>query len=61
MTNYPPVQRYRFFWLSGMVSEGEGYDVADAFRRLGYGGGALRALDYYEQIDGQAEQENSDE
>lgn len=29
----------------------EGTDVADAMRRAGYGGGALRALDYYREGD----------
>lgn len=27
-----------------------GTDTADAFRNAGYGGGAIRALDYYEEI-----------
>lgn len=45
------MHKFRFHWLTGYIEEGEGYDVADAFRRLGYGGDAIRALDWYEQID----------
>jgi len=41
---------YRFHWRSGEPSEGRGRDVADAFGRLGYGGGAIAALDYYEIV-----------
>jgi hypothetical protein len=42
-------------WLGGKEEtvEGEGADqhtaLADAFRRAGYGGGAIRALDYWEE------------
>lgn len=41
---------YRFHWGDKKVDESKGYSVADAFRRLGYGGGALRALDYWEEV-----------
>ena len=41
---------YRFHWLSGTVQEGRGRNPADALNRLGYGGGAVRALDYYESV-----------
>ena len=41
---------YRFHWLGGLVEEGTGVDVADAFSRLGYSAGALAALDYYETL-----------
>jgi len=44
------MKRYRFHWRDGKIDEGEGFGVADAFTRLGYGYGALRALDYYEEI-----------
>ena len=42
---------YRFHWLSGNVDEGEGKTPADALNRLGFGAGAVSALDYYEVID----------
>ena len=44
------MKKFRLFWLTGKETDVEGYDIADAFRRAGYGGGALRALDYYKEI-----------
>ena len=44
------MKKFKFYWRDGVVHEGEGYDVADAFRRLGFGGGALAALDWWEEI-----------
>jgi len=41
---------FRFHWRDGKKHEGYGRDVADAFSRLGFGGGAIRALDYYERV-----------
>lgn len=41
---------FRFYWLDGYQSFGEGRDVAEAFSLLGYGGGAIGALDYYETV-----------
>jgi len=42
---------FRFHFLDRSKTEdGIGKDVADAFRNLGYGGGAIRAVDYYEEI-----------
>ena len=40
-------QVYRFFWLDGKIDEHEGENAADAISKLGYGQGALRALDYW--------------
>lgn len=45
-----PLRHFRFHWRSGEVEDADGYDIADAFRRAGYGGGTLRALDYWEEI-----------
>jgi len=42
--------KYRIHWLNGCVEEIDGTDIADAFRRAGYGSGAIRAVDYYEAI-----------
>jgi hypothetical protein len=39
---------YVFHWLSGQIDEGSGISPADALNRLGYGGGAVAALDYFE-------------
>lgn len=44
------MRRFRFHWRDGKIDEGDGRDVADAFSRLGYGGGAIRALDWHEDI-----------
>lgn len=45
------LKRYTFYWLDGKTEEAEGYTPADALRSLGYGGGALRALDYYSSVE----------
>ena len=45
------MKRFRFYWLDGSVNEGDGLNVEDAFTRLGFGQGAVRALDYYEEIE----------
>lgn len=37
-------------WLTGKPEIVKGNDIADAVRKAGYGGGALRALDYYEEV-----------
>ena len=44
------MKRFRFHWLDGKVDEKEGYDAAHALTMLGYGAGALAALDYWEEI-----------
>jgi hypothetical protein len=37
---------YSFFWLDGKSEVLKGVSVADAFCRGGYGGGAIKALDF---------------
>lgn len=44
------MKKFIFYWLDRESEEGEGYSVADAFTRLGYGAGALKALDYFEEV-----------
>lgn len=44
------MRQFRFHWLDGKTDEGYGQDAADAFTRLGYGAGAVAALDYHEEI-----------
>ena len=44
------MKKFKFYWLDGKIDIAEGLDVADAFSNLGYGAGALRALDYYKEI-----------
>lgn len=41
--------KFSLHWLGGKTEEVEGTDIADACRRAGIGGGALAALDYYEE------------
>jgi len=44
------MKKFKIHWLTGSTEIIEGYDIADAFRRAGYGGGANRAVDWYEEI-----------
>jgi hypothetical protein len=41
---------YRFYWLTGKVEIHKGRNPAEALTLAGYGGGAVRALDYYEEV-----------
>jgi len=50
MNDTPPYKRFRLHWLSGDTEVTEGHNIAHAFSRAGYGGGAIRALDWYEEI-----------
>lgn len=42
--------KYRFHWRDGKIDEEWGDNPANAFTRLGYGAGAVAALDYHEVI-----------
>jgi hypothetical protein len=44
------MKKFRLFWLDKTMEDVEGNDIADAFRHAGYGGGAIRALDYYKEV-----------
>lgn len=44
------MKRFRFHWRDGSTNEGPGTDAADALNRLGFGAGALPALDYWEAL-----------
>jgi flavin-binding protein dodecin len=46
---------FKLHWLTGQSEVVNGYDIADAFSKAGYGAGAVRALDWYEEIKGQVE------
>lgn len=41
---------FRFVWRDGVIHEARGRDAADAINRLGFGLGALAALDYWEEV-----------
>lgn len=39
-----------FYWNDGSIDVQKAYSVAEAFTLLGYGFGALGALDHYEEV-----------
>ena len=43
------MKKFNLYWLDGKFEEISGTDIADAFRRAGYGQGALVALDFYDE------------
>jgi hypothetical protein len=43
------VKIFTVVWIGGEEERVEGVDIADAFRRAGIGGGALRAVDYFRE------------
>lgn len=49
------VSRFRFHWRDGTTEVGAGRDVAEAFAALGYGSGALGALDRFEGVSSDAD------
>jgi hypothetical protein len=44
------MKTYKFYWLDGTVSTHRGMSPGDALNKAGFGSGALRALDHWEQI-----------
>ena len=44
------MNNYRFHWISGGHTDSDGASVDEAFTKLGYGVGALKAVDYYEDL-----------
>jgi hypothetical protein len=44
------VKIYNLYWLHGKVDRVEGDTIEQAFANAGFGGGAIRALDYYEEV-----------
>jgi len=43
--------KFTLYWLTGKREVVEGEDAAQAMTLAGYGGGAVRALDFYAQGD----------
>lgn len=43
------IKSFIFYWLTGQSERGEGVSPAHALTMLGYGAGAIRALDFYEE------------
>ena len=46
---------YKFTWRDGTVTIGSGYSSADALTKLGFGQGAVRALDYWHELHEEAQ------
>lgn len=44
------MKTFKFVWNDGKVNYGFGEDVADAAIKLGIQGGALAAMDYYDEV-----------
>jgi hypothetical protein len=40
--------KFRLYWRDGKTEVITGSDIANAFNKAGYGSGALRALDFYD-------------
>lgn len=45
------MKKFRLYWLDGTTEIIKGRDAVDAFNSAGIGAGALRALDYYEEVE----------
>jgi hypothetical protein len=45
------VKKFRFHWKDGTTETGLGKTIPEAFKGLGYGGGAIAALDHYEVVE----------
>jgi hypothetical protein len=48
-------QTFEFVWKDGKVERAKGSNIADAFKKAGYGASAVGALDYYKEVDGDEE------
>lgn len=44
------MKTFKLHWLDGKTELIKGNTIASAFTSAGYGAGALRALDWYEEI-----------
>lgn len=42
--------QFKFYWLDGSTNEGPGDSPVDALNKLGFGSGALKALDYWKEV-----------
>lgn len=43
-------KKFILYWLDGKTEEVTGPNIQIAFSRAGYGGGAIRALDYFKEV-----------
>jgi len=44
------LKEFIIHWKDKTTDVFKGKDIADAFTRAGYGAGAVRAVDYYEEV-----------
>lgn len=44
------MRKFVLHWADGQVETVIGSSIANAFTLAGYGGGAISALDYYEEV-----------
>ena len=44
------IKEFKLHWLGGDTETVNGSTIADAFMRAGYGGGAMGALDWWEEV-----------
>jgi len=44
------MKKFRLHWTGGKTEIVQGNTIAEAFTRAGLGAGALRALDWYEEV-----------
>ncbi len=54
------MKKFLLHWLTGETEKVEGDDIANAMTLAGYSSGALRALDYFEEIKNQSQTKNLD-
>ncbi len=50
------MKNYILHWKTGQTEKVSGENIADAMTHAGYGAGAVRALDYYEEMKAQSNQ-----
>ena len=50
MNDTKQLKTFILYWDDGSTEKVHGTTIDDAFRRAGYGGGAIAALDYYKEI-----------
>ena len=44
------MKSFKLHWLDGKIETIKGLNISDAMTKAGYGNGAIRALDYYEEV-----------
>lgn len=49
------LKTYKLYWLDGKTEIIYGFSISDAFTEAGYGAGALKALDYYKELNRKGE------